>query len=109
MKLLLNIGILFLFSAWSFGAGFVNDKCVCGVGVDIAGTHVLSSSQVGFFTASPVAQQSNIGAITDSTGGTVGSTISDVGLVFAQLTLNDNFATLIDRINKIESVLQSYA
>lgn len=68
-----------------------------------------SAEKLGFFGATPVTQRTNIGALTDSTGGSIGSIIDDptggsdtvdVGIV------NNNFASLADRINKIEQVLQ---
>lgn len=44
-------------------------------------------------------------ALTDSTTGTPTNTINDVGASFSQSTLNDNFASLVDEINKLRSDL----
>ncbi len=65
-----------------------------------------TSQKLGFFNATPVTQRSNIGAITDSTSGTAGASVDDVGGSFDQSTLNDNFATVVQRLNRTEQVLQ---
>jgi hypothetical protein len=65
-----------------------------------------TSQRIGFFNATPVTQRANIGALTDSTSGSVTSTLSPAGATYDDGTLNDNFAALCDRINKIEQVLQ---
>jgi hypothetical protein len=40
-------------------------------------------------------------ALTDSTTGVVDGTVADVGAAFNQATLNNNFADVTDRINKL--------
>ena len=65
-----------------------------------------TTQKLGFFNATPVTQRTNIGAITDSTGGTPGTSVDDVGGSFDQSTLNDNFATLVQKMNAVEQVLQ---
>lgn len=65
-----------------------------------------TTQKLGFFNATPVTQRTNIGAITDSTGGTPGTSVDDVGSSFDQSTLNDNFATLVQKMNAVEQVLQ---
>lgn len=46
-----------------------------------------------------------IADLTDSTGGSAGATISDVGSSFNQATLNNNFASLTSKINAINTAL----
>jgi hypothetical protein len=46
------------------------------------------------------------GTLTDSTGGTAGDTVGDVGGSFSQATLNNNFATLTERLNDVISALR---
>jgi len=65
-----------------------------------------TTQKLGFFNATPVTQRTNIGAITDNTGGTPGTSVDDVGGSFDQSTLNDNFATLVQKMNAVEQVLQ---
>lgn len=62
-----------------------------------------TSQKLGFFNATPVTQRADIGALTDSTGGTPGTTIQDVGGAFDQGTLNDNFASLAAQINALRT------
>jgi len=62
-----------------------------------------TSQKLGFFNATPVTQRADIGALTDSTGGTPGTTIQDVGGAFDQDTLNDNFASLAAQINALRT------
>lgn len=50
---------------------------------------------------------SAVGTLTDSTGGTAGGTISDVGASFSQSTLNDNLASLTARLNDLITALQT--
>lgn len=48
-----------------------------------------------------------IGQTVDNTGGIPGDTIADVGGSFNQVILNNNFSSLMARINKIESVVRA--
>ena len=65
-----------------------------------------TTQKLGFFNATPVTQRANIGQLTDLTGGTPGTSVDDVGSSFDQSTLNDNFATLVQKMNAVEQVLQ---
>jgi hypothetical protein len=65
------------------------------------------SQKIGFFGATPVTQRSNIGSITDATGGSSSGSVNDVGLTYNQMTLNNNFATLVNRISNISAVLST--
>lgn len=46
-------------------------------------------------------------ALTDSSGGTANSTLVDVGLVFTQANINDNFADLTAKVNTIIAALKA--
>lgn len=65
------------------------------------------SQKLGFWNATPIVQPSgaNQAAITDSTTGTPGFTLSDVGLAFSQATINSNFASLARQCNEFRNVL----
>jgi hypothetical protein len=51
--------------------------------------------------------QGTVSDLTDSTTGTPGGTIADVGAAFSQTTLNDNFASLTAKVNAILDALQA--
>jgi hypothetical protein len=62
---------------------------------------------IGFYTTAPVAQPTDIVALTDSTTGTADNTVADVGAAFNQATLNNNFADLIAKINGLRTRLRT--
>lgn len=62
---------------------------------------------IGFFNVAPVAQQADVGALTDNTTGTADGIVADVGAAFSQATLNNNFADLIAKINGIRTTLRN--
>lgn len=66
-----------------------------------------TTQKLGFWNATPVVQpaSANQAALTDSTGGTAGTTISDVGAAFNQATLNNNFATITRLLNQLRNDL----
>lgn len=67
-------------------------------------TYKLGEQQVANNASSvnnPAAQTSE--TLTDSSGGTVSNAISNVGSSFDQATLNNNFASLVDEINKLRA------
>lgn len=49
----------------------------------------------------------DIGALTDNTSGTAGSTIANVGASFSQATLNNNFATLTQHLIELRTALRA--
>lgn len=49
-----------------------------------------------------VAPPARGGQLTDSTTGSAGSAVADVGASFSQATLNTNFKRLLDRVNSLE-------
>jgi hypothetical protein len=49
----------------------------------------------------------DVGELTDSTSGTAGDTIANVGASFSQATLNNNFASMLTKVNDIRAVLRA--
>lgn len=67
---------------------------------------------LAFFGGTARTQRTNIGAITDSTTGTSTNTLGDTsvshgGPAADATTTNSNFATLCDRINKLEQIMNT--
>lgn len=67
-----------------------------------------SGKKIGFFGVTAVVQQADIGALTDSTGGTADNTVAAVSGSGADATINNNFADLIDQINQLRTTLRNY-
>ncbi len=67
----------------------------------------LTSAEYEDVTIDPFVQEADIGALTDSTGGTPGLTIQDVGGTFDQNTINDNFASQTAQINALRDALRN--
>lgn len=66
-----------------------------------------TSQKLGFWNATPVIQPAgaNQAAITDSTGGTASFTLVDVGAVFSQANINNNFASLSRQVDAFRTAL----
>lgn len=66
-----------------------------------------ASDKLAFWGKTPIVQPSgaNQGALTDSTTGTAGFTLSDVGIVFSQAAINSNFASLARLVDNIRTAL----
>lgn len=64
---------------------------------------------LGLYTATPIAQQTRPGQLTDSTTGTATGTIADVGGSFSQPGLNNIHASLLAKINSMEAKLSQAA
>ena len=62
---------------------------------------------ISFFGATATGQAAKV-TLTDSTTGTAGSVLSDVGTSFNQTVLDANFATIASKINALIGVLQAY-
>lgn len=60
-----------------------------------------------FFAATIAAQVADMGALTDSTGGTANGTLVDVGAVYNQATLNDNFADLAAKVTALRNAMRT--
>lgn len=67
-----------------------------------------SSQKLGFFGTTPQTQATAVTALVNSTGGTAGGTISDVGSSFSQSTLNNNLASLTAKVNDILDALKRH-
>ena len=63
---------------------------------------------IGFFGTTPATQAARVAALTDSTGGTAGSTLANVGTSFSQATLNNNFASLAATVNALVAALKRH-
>ncbi len=62
---------------------------------------------VGFYATSPVAQQTRAGQLTDSTTGTPSATLVDVGITPTQANVNNNFASLLAKVNALETIIHN--
>jgi hypothetical protein len=49
----------------------------------------------------------DVGELTDSTSGTASDTIANVGASFSQATLNNNFASMLAKVNELRAVLRA--
>lgn len=65
-----------------------------------------TSQKIGFYNATPVVQRADMSALTDSTTGTPSLTLNDVGVVFSQAAINNNFASVLTQINKVRTALR---
>lgn len=64
-------------------------------------------TNVGLFGANPVGQAAAKANLTDSTGGAVDGTLVDVGAIFDQANINNNFADLADRVNHLMNIVRN--
>lgn len=66
-----------------------------------------TSQKLGLWNATPIIQpaSANQAAITDSTGGTPGFTLTDVGVVFSQAAINSNFASLARLVDNMRTAM----
>ena len=67
-----------------------------------------STSSIGFFGAAPQTQAPAIASLVDTSTGTSGNTIVDVGSTHSQATLDNNFATLAAKVNAIIVTLKRH-
>ena len=67
----------------------------------------INDTGLGLYATAPVAQATRVGQLTDNTTGTPSATIPDVGGAFSQTTLNNIHASLLTKINGIESRLSA--
>jgi len=65
------------------------------------------TQRLGFWAATPIVQPSGAAqaSLTDSTTGTAGTVVNDVGAAFSQTTLNNNFASVLNLLTAIRSAL----
>lgn len=65
------------------------------------------ASTLAFYGGTPVAQAARAGQLTDSSTGVAAATIVDVGGVPTQANCNNNFASLTQRINALETIIHN--
>ena len=65
-----------------------------------------TTQKLGFFNATPVVQRTDSGALTDSTGGSVTGTISEVSATYDEAEHNANYASLTAKINALRTALR---
>lgn len=65
-----------------------------------------TSQKIGFYNTTPVVQRADMSALIDSTTGTPGLTLGDVGVVFSQSAINNNFSSVLTQINKVRTALR---
>jgi hypothetical protein len=65
-------------------------------------------NDIGFFSTTPVSQEADTVALTDSSGGTADNTIAAVSGSGADSDINNNFADLAAKYNALRDLLRSY-
>jgi hypothetical protein len=109
-----SIGIFSLASvsttpSWPGASGYIVVSAANGINLMAGAVNMLrvAGTNLGIYSATPVPQANRAGQLTDSTTGTPSSALNDVGMSFSQATLNNNFATLLAKYNKIEAMLSA--
>lgn len=70
--------------------------------------HGTSATQKqAWWNATPVVQPSRVGQLTDSTTGTPSTTLVDVGVAFSQANVNNNFSSVLTKLNAIDVLLHT--
>ena len=67
----------------------------------------IAANKIGFFSTTPVTQPVDMGALTDSTGGTADGTVQAVAGSGDDATINNNFSDLISKINSVRTGLRA--
>jgi len=67
----------------------------------------IDTTGIGFYAAATVAQPADMVAITDSTTGTISTTLNDGTAAYSQAITNDNNASILTQINKIRTALRN--
>jgi hypothetical protein len=67
----------------------------------------IDTTGIGFYAATPVAQPADMVAITDSTTGTISTTLNDGTAAYSQTITNNNNASILTQINKIRTALRN--
>lgn len=76
-------------------------------GISITNASVGAATKMAFFNATEVVQPTRVGQLTDSTTGTPSNTLVDVGVAFSQANVNNNFSSVLTKINAIETRLSA--
>jgi len=106
-----NIGISLggtLRMDWSTTTLTISDAYNIAVG-STTGTKIATATtqKLGFWNVTPVIQPAaaNQAALTNSTGGTYDGTLVDVGVIFNQANINDNFTDVYTLLTEIRTAL----
>ncbi len=66
-----------------------------------------TSQKLAFWNSTPVVQQADIGALTDSTGGSADGTLVAISGSGDDSNINNNFADLAAKVTAIRSLIQT--
>lgn len=66
-----------------------------------------NNTGLSHFAATPVAQPSRVGQLTDNSGGTPSATIAAIGVAYVQAEVRNAVASLAQRINAIETIINA--
>lgn len=75
--------------------------------VEIDGALNHDGTTVGLFGTAPASQPADIGALTDSSGGSADGTVAAVSGSGADATINDNFADVTAKINALRTAIRT--
>lgn len=112
---------LILYANTTFSVRDANGNCSFGDGsipiiengstwtAKTAGTTRFSANGtgIGLYATAPIAQAARVGQLTDSTTGTPSTTLVDVGVAFSQANINNNFSSVLTKINAIETAIHN--
>lgn len=73
------------------------------------GTPVIrvDATGIGLFGTAPAAQQADISALTDNTGGSSDNTLVAISSSYVQVEIRNNFADLASQVNDIRTALRN--
>lgn len=95
--------------SWQFNGNVtLNDGVNLLIGAT-SGTKIANAStdKLGFWGATPVVRPTDPTNLTDNSTGTAGGTVKDVTAAFDRIILNNNFASVADRLNAVMATLRS--
>lgn len=67
----------------------------------------IDGTKIGFFGGGGAVQPARIGQLADATTGTPGTTLNDVGAVPTQAAINNNFASVLTKLNALDTALHA--
>jgi len=85
--------------------GGANNIYCDGGEIRVGGAINHDGSTAGFFGATPVAQQTDPGGLTDNTGGIASSSVDAVSGTYSASEVNNNFASVVDDLNALRTAL----
>ena len=68
---------------------------------------ITDDAKIGMYGVSPVIQATDIGALTDSTGGSTDGTVSAISGSGADSDINNNFKELLEKYNSLRTLLRN--